>query len=108
MLGASPDKPETHRKFVAKHKLRVRLLSDPEHRLLEAYGGWGEKVLYGKKSVGVIRSTVIVDPDGVVAHRWARVSAKGHAAFVREKLAELRAARAPTAPKGAAKPRKKA
>jgi len=102
VLGASPDTPESHRKFIAKHGLRVRLLSDPEHRLLEAYGGWGEKVLYGKKSIGVIRSTVIVDPKGVVVHRWARVTAAGHAGFVRAKVAELRAGSSTKAPKAGA------
>jgi peroxiredoxin Q/BCP len=59
---------------------------------MTAYGAWGEKVLYGKKTIGVIRSTVIVAPDGKVAHHWARVKAKGHADAVREKLKELRAA----------------
>jgi len=113
VLGASPDKPETHKKFIAKHGLKLRLLSDPEHRLLEAYGGWGEKVLYGKKSVGVIRSTVIVDPKGLVAHRWARVTAAGHAGFVRAKLAELKATGSPANAKPAStkpastKPKKK-
>jgi peroxiredoxin Q/BCP len=106
VYGASPDTPAFHLKFIAKHALKVRLLSDPDHRLLTAYGAWGEKVLYGRKSIGVIRSTVIVDPAGVVAHRWAKVAAKGHAAFVRAKLVELRhAARPPSAaPTRAKKP----
>ena len=56
---------------------------------MEAYGAWGEKNMYGKTTVGVIRSTVIIDPDGKVAHRWKRVKAKGHAEKVREKLEEL-------------------
>ena len=92
VLGVSPDSPDSHRRFIAKKKLKVRLLSDPDHRMLEAYGGWGNKVLYGKTSVGVIRSTVIVDPKGVVAHRWAKVSAAGHAEFVRQRLEEVRSA----------------
>jgi peroxiredoxin Q/BCP len=92
ILGCSPNSAESHRKFIAKYKLKVRLLSDPKHEVMEAYGAWGEKVLYGKKSVGVIRSTVIIDPEGNVAHHWAKVSAKGHAEQAREKLAELHAA----------------
>ena len=89
VLGCSPDTPEKHRKFIDKHDLRVRLLSDPDHDVMEAYGAWGEKNMYGKVTVGVIRSTVIIDPDGRIAHRWKRVKAKGHADKVREKLEEL-------------------
>jgi peroxiredoxin Q/BCP len=92
VLGCSPDSPESHRRFVDKYKLKVRLLSDPSHEVMEAYGAWGEKVLYGKKSIGVIRSTAVIDPQGKLAHRWAKVSAAGHAEAVREKLKELRAA----------------
>ena len=102
ILGVSPDSPESHRRFIAKHALRVRLLSDPTHALLTPYGAWGEKVLYGKKSIGVIRSTFLIAPDGVVAHRWAKVSAAGHAGYVREKLDELR--RAATAAPASARP----
>jgi peroxiredoxin Q/BCP len=91
ILGCSPNTEESHRKFIAKYKLKVRLLSDPSHAVLEKYGAWGEKVLYGRKSLGVIRSTVIVDPAGKVAHHWARVKSAGHADAVREKLKELRA-----------------
>jgi peroxiredoxin Q/BCP len=69
--------------------LEVGLLSDPEHAVMERYGAWGEKTMYGKVSVGVIRSTVVIDPDGRVAHHWKRVGAKGHAAKVREKLQAL-------------------
>ncbi len=93
VLGCSPDSPERHRKFIAKHDLGVRLLSDPEHEAMEAYGAWGEKKMYGKTVTGVIRSTVIIDPAGRVAHHWPTVKAAGHAAKVRERLAELRASR---------------
>jgi len=89
VLGCSPDSPERHRKFIAKHRLEVRLLSDPDHAVMKAYGAWGEKNMYGKVSEGVVRLTVIIDPEGRVAHRWKRVSAKGHAEKVREKLEEL-------------------
>ena len=89
VLGCSPDSPEKHRKFIAKHDLGVRLLSDPDHGVMETYGAWGEKTLYGRVSLGVIRSTVLIDPEGRVAHHWKKVTAKGHAEKVREKLAAL-------------------
>jgi peroxiredoxin Q/BCP len=92
VVGCSPNTTESHRKFIAKYKLKVRLLSDPGHEMMQSYGAWGEKVLYGKKSIGVIRSTVIIAPDGKIAHHWARVKSAGHADFVRERLKQLRAA----------------
>ena len=94
ILGCSPDSTESHRKFIAKEKLKVTLLSDPEHAALEKYGAWGEKSLYGRKFMGVIRSTVLIDPNGRVAFHWPKVKAAGHAEVVRTKLAELRAAAA--------------
>jgi peroxiredoxin Q/BCP len=90
VLGCSRDSAESHRKFIAKYKLRIPLLSDPDHKVMEKYGAWGEKVLYGKKSQGVIRSTVIVDPDGKVAWHWKKVQSKGHAEAVRARLADLK------------------
>ena len=90
VYGVSPDSPESHAKFRKKHALKVGLLSDPGKAMLAAYGAWGMKTLYGRKFEGVIRSTVIVGPDGKVAHRWKAVRAKGHAEHVRAKLAELR------------------
>ena len=89
VLGVSPDSPESHRKFIAKHKLAVHLLSDPDHRMMEKYRAWGEKLLYGKKSVGVIRSTVLVDPEGKVVHHWQKVKAAGHAESVKARIADL-------------------
>lgn len=91
VLGCSPDSPESHRKFIAKYRLKVRLLSDPDKAVMARFGAWGEKVLYGKKTIGVIRSTVVIDPAGRIAHHWARVKTAGHAEKVREKLEELRA-----------------
>lgn len=90
VLGCSPDDAESHRKFIAKHKLKVDLLSDPSHKVMEKYGAWGEKNMYGKIKEGVIRSTVIIDPAGKVAHHWKKVGAKGHAEKVKAKLAALR------------------
>jgi len=92
VLGVSPDSVESHQKFVRKHKLAVELLSDPDHAVAEKYGAWGEKSLYGKKYEGILRSTVLIDPKGRVAHHWPKVSPAGHAAEVRAKLEELQAA----------------
>lgn len=86
MLGCSPDPPEKHRRFRKKHRLTVELLSDPDRRVMEKYGAFGEKTLYGKKTTGVIRSTVLIDPAGKVRRHWRTVRAKGHAAKVREEL----------------------
>jgi peroxiredoxin Q/BCP len=91
VFGCSRDTAESHRKFIAKYKLKVKLLSDPDHQVMELYGAWGEKSNYGKKSMGVIRSTVLIDPAGKVAYRWPTVKAAGHAEKVAEKLAELAA-----------------
>ena len=91
VVGVSPDSPESHAAFREKHKLRVHLLSDPDRKMLTAYGAWGMKNMYGKKVEGVIRSTVLVDPDGNVAHHWKAVRAEGHAGHVAAKIAELRA-----------------
>jgi peroxiredoxin Q/BCP len=73
VLGVSADSSASHKKFAAKHKLPFTLLSDPDHAVMAKYGAWGEKVLYGKKVTGVIRSTVWVGPDGKVKKHWARV-----------------------------------
>lgn len=87
VIGISPDDGESHRRFRAAHGLAFSLLSDPEHRVMEAYGAWGEKSLYGKRSTGVIRTTVLVEADGTVARVWSNVRADGHAGKV---LATLR------------------
>jgi peroxiredoxin Q/BCP len=89
VFGCSRDSAESHRRFIAKQKLTVKLLSDPDHRVMEKYGAWGEKHNYGKTTMGVLRSTVLIDPQGVVAWHWPTVKAAGHAEEVREKLAEL-------------------
>ena len=92
VLGVSRDSVKSHCSFRDKYDLNFPLLSDPDGKVLRAYGAWGEKNMYGRITQGVIRSTVIIDPDGKVAHHWARVKSKGHADAVREKLKELRAA----------------
>ena len=91
VLGCSPDSPERHQKFIEKYALKVTLLSDEKKSVMEKYGAWGEKKMYGKTVIGVIRSTVIIDPEGKIAWHWKSVRAAGHAEKVREKLEELQA-----------------
>jgi len=74
VLGVSPDSPASHEKFRAKYKLPFPLLSDPERKMMEKYGAFGEKMMYGKKVTGVIRSTVWIGPDGKVKKHWAKVA----------------------------------
>ena len=86
VIGISPDGQDSHRRFRAKYDLKIRLASDPSHETMERYGAWGEKTLYGRKSVGVIRSTFLVAPDGRIERAWYRVRADGHAQKVLEAL----------------------
>ncbi|MEW5795036.1 MAG: peroxiredoxin [Candidatus Zixiibacteriota bacterium] len=89
VLGVSPDSPASHREFIAKYKLGFPLLSDESKEVLAQYGAWSKKNMYGKETVGVIRSTFLIDPEGKIAHTWYGVKVEGHADKVREKLAEL-------------------
>jgi peroxiredoxin Q/BCP len=91
VLGVSADKLESHRKFIAKYKLPFTLLSDPEHATMETYGAWGEKVMYGQKKIGVIRSTVWIGPDGKVKKHWKKVA--DAAKHPEQVLAQLREGR---------------
>jgi len=79
VVGISPDDVATHRSFATEHALPQLLLADPDHTVLEAYGAWGEKVLYGRTSIGVIRSSVLIDTDGRILKRWRRAQAASHA-----------------------------
>jgi len=89
VLGVSPDTGESHRRFAKKYKLPFTLLSDPNRKTLEKYGAWGEKLLYGRKTRGVIRSTTWIGPDGRVKKHWKRVAkAADHPAQVLEALRE--------------------
>ena len=89
VVGVSPDDAESHRAFRARYGLRFPLLSDPIHAAMERYGAWGEKTLYGRKTVGVIRSTFLVGGDGRIVRAWYAVRADGHAAKVLTEAAEL-------------------
>lgn len=89
VLGVSPDDVESHARFREKYQLNFPLLADPEHTLAEAYGAWREKNMYGKKSMGIQRSTYLIGPDGVVARLWKKVSVDGHDQQVLEALEKL-------------------
>lgn len=79
VVGISPDDVPTHAGFARAHGLPQTLLADPDHGVLEAYGAWGEKVLYGRTSVGVIRSSVLIGADGRILKLWRRAQARTHA-----------------------------
>lgn len=89
IIGISPDSTKSHSRFIEKHDLKIKLLSDPEHATLEAYGTWQLKKMAGREYMGVVRSTLLIDPDGVVRHTWPKVKVKGHADQVLDTLKEL-------------------
>jgi peroxiredoxin Q/BCP len=82
ILGVSADPVKAQDAFKKKHDLTVGLLSDETHQMLEAYGAWGKKSMYGKSFTGVLRSTVLIGPDGRIAQIWPKVKVVGHAAEV--------------------------
>lgn len=90
VLGVSPDDEASHQKFITKYKLPFTLLSDPGAKVMTKYGAYGEKMMYGKKTTGAIRSTVLIGEDGKVAKHWARVAkAADHPAKVLEAIQAL-------------------
>lgn len=89
VLGVSADSLASHQKFRDQHKLNFPLLSDADHKVAEKYGAWREKVLYGKKSIGMQRSTYLIDADGKVAKVWKKVNVDGHDEQVIAALKEL-------------------
>jgi thioredoxin-dependent peroxiredoxin len=103
ILGVSPDSPKKHQNFIEKQNLSITLLADEEKTLCEAYGVWQEKMNYGRKYMGVVRSTFIIDPEGKIAAVWENVKVRQkrkkqgetietfHAEIVKEKLQELQA-----------------
>ncbi|MBN8244666.1 peroxiredoxin [Nitratireductor aquimarinus] len=92
VLGMSPDSPKSHDKFKTKHGLTVGLVSDQEKETLQAYGVWVEKSMYGRKYMGVERSTFLIDPEGRIAEVWRKVKVPGHAQAVLEAAKKLRQA----------------
>jgi peroxiredoxin Q/BCP len=89
IIGISPDSPESHTKFIEKNKLTIKLLSDEEKEILEMYGVWQKKKMYGREFKGVVRSTFLIDPEGKIAYIWPKVRVNGHVEAVMEKLTEL-------------------
>lgn len=89
ILGVSPDTEKSHCRFIDKHNLSIQLLSDPDHKVAEAYGVWGLKKFMGKEYMGIIRSTFLINPDSTIAYIWINVRVKCHAEIVLKKLQEL-------------------
>lgn len=90
VIGVSPDTTHSHQKFVEEYRLPFTLLCDPDRTVMEKYGAYGEKMMYGKKTIGVIRSTVIIGPDGVILKHWKRVPrAADHPTKVLEVVQQL-------------------
>ena len=90
VYGISRDALKSHQNFITKQELPFRLLSDPELELLKPLGAFGKKVMYGKEMEGIIRSTFLIDPQGVIRHVWPKVSVKGHVQDVLETLTRLK------------------
>lgn len=90
VIGVSPDSPESHRKFIEKHDLKLTLLSDEDHSITEAYGAWKLKKMYGKEYMGVERSTFLISPEGIILESWRKVKVKGHVEEVTARLSELK------------------
>jgi len=90
IMGVSKDSIASHEKFISKYSLPFVLLADEDKTMMEAYGAWGEKVLYGKKTIGTKRSTVIVDEDGKVVKHWKAVKAATHPGDVLNFLTNLK------------------
>jgi peroxiredoxin Q/BCP len=89
VLGVSPDSLASHDKFRHQHDLPFALLSDADKKVAKAYGAFGEKILYGKKTQGMIRSTFVIDPEGVVRKIFSKVKVDGHVDRVIEALADV-------------------
>lgn len=90
VYGISRDSLKSHQNFIAKQSLTFPLLSDPDCALLKPLGAFGKKVMYGKEVEGILRSTFLVDPEGIIRHVWPKVSVKGHVQEVLDTLAKLR------------------
>jgi len=88
VVGISPDKPDQQKKFDDKHGLSFPLLSDPEHRIAEAYGVWAEKKMYGKVYMGIVRSSFLIDDGGKVTAAWYKVSPKNTVPELMKAIAE--------------------
>jgi peroxiredoxin Q/BCP len=91
VLGCSPDDLKAHDKFITKYELPFILLSDPDHQIAQDYGVWKSKNMYGKKVMGIERSTFLISPDGVIHKAWPKVKVEGHADEIMDELKLVRA-----------------
>lgn len=89
ILGVSADSTKSHRNFIEKKELAITLLSDPTTQMMQNYGVWALKKNYGKEYMGIVRSTYIIDPKGIIRASWTNVKVKDHVAKVKEELAKL-------------------
>ncbi len=89
ILGVSPDSPKKHKNFIEKKNLEITLLSDEDKTVLEQYGVWQLKKMMGREYMGVVRTTYIIDPDGIIKKIWNKVKVKGHIEEVKTQLEEL-------------------
>ncbi len=89
IIGISPDSPASHLKFIAKQNLKHILLADEQKKVLEKYGVWKEKSMYGRKYMGVVRSTFLIDPKGTLVFAWEKVSVPNHVDDVLKKIKEF-------------------
>ncbi|MFC1898162.1 peroxiredoxin [Candidatus Cloacimonadota bacterium] len=88
VVGVSKDSAKSHQNFISKHDLGIELLVDADHKTMEEYGVWQLKKMYGKESMGVVRSTFLIDPKSMIAETWYKIRAKGHAENVLQILKE--------------------
>jgi len=86
VVGVSPDSEKSHLKFIGKFGLKFNLIADTEHEILEAYGAWGEKSMYGKSYMGVLRTTYIIDENGIIKGVFEKVDTKNHTSQIIEAL----------------------
>lgn len=94
VLGVSPDSVKKHQRFKTKYHLPFTLLADPDHSIADSYGVWGEKLMFGRRYMGVLRTTFVIDGDGRIAKIFRNVKPEGHAQEVEQALAESGRARA--------------
>ena len=89
VVGISADSEASHTRFADKHDLTVTLLSDPDHQALEAFGVWQKKKMAGREYMGIVRTTFLIDPKGIVREVWNKVNVKAHAETVHQALCQL-------------------
>lgn len=89
IIGISKDSPKSHARFIEKHNLGILLLSDEEHKVIEEFGAWGLKKMYGREYYSTIRSTFIINPEGEIVREWKKVKVNGHVDEVYETLKNI-------------------